>query len=71
MSQFANGQASKFLVALFSAAASALATYWGSARWEPAAVMGIGAVLTYLIPNAAPPAPLEPPAAPAKEPLGM
>lgn len=47
-----NGQASKFLVALLSAAASGLATYFGTARWEPVVVMGIGAALTWLVPNA-------------------
>jgi hypothetical protein len=47
-----NGQASKFLVAVLSAVASGLAVFYGNARWEPVAVMAVGAVMTWLIPNA-------------------
>jgi hypothetical protein len=62
------GQASKFLVAVFSAAASAITVYYGTAKWEPAAIAAIGAVLTYAIPNASPPADAQPP---AQDGLGM
>ena len=70
MNQLTTGEASKFLVALFSAAASGLATYYGNARWEPVVVMGIGAVLTYLVPNASKPAQAAPQPAP-DQPQGM
>lgn len=46
-----NGQASKFLVMLLTAASAGMATYYGTAKWEPVAVMGIGAVVGYLVPN--------------------
>ena len=57
LSQLTSGQASKALVAGLTAIAAALPLYFGSARWEPVVVMAIGAVLTYLIPNAPKPAP--------------
>lgn len=49
-----NGQASKFLVALASAAMTALTTYYPGARWEPMASAIIGAALVFLIPNKQP-----------------
>lgn len=51
MSQFTNGEASKFLVAVFTAVAAALPVYFGTARWEPIVLYAIGAVLVYLTPN--------------------
>lgn len=57
LNQLVSGQASKFLVAVLTTAASALATYFGDAKWEPIAVMVIGAIVTYLVPNT----PAEPP----------
>ena len=65
--QHINGQASKFLVTVLTTVAAALPIYYGTAKWEPVAVMALGAVLTYLVPNtppdpaAAPPASVTPP----------
>ena len=50
-----NGQASKFLVALGSAAMTALSTYYSGAHWMPMASALIGAALVWLIPNKQPP----------------
>lgn len=63
--QLVNGQASKFLVSVLTAVAAALPVYFGGAKWEPVVIMALGAVLTYLVPNApkpggAPPAPVPP-----------
>ena len=56
LSQILSGQASKFLVSVLTAVGAALPVYFGSAKWEPVAVMALGAVMTYLVPNAeAPP----------------
>jgi len=51
MSGLMNGQMSKFLVALGTAALTGISTYYGTARWEPLAAALIGAVLVYLVPN--------------------
>jgi hypothetical protein len=61
MNAFFNGRASKALVAVFTAAASALTTYFGTARWEPAALAVLGAVMVWLVPNS--PKPPGPPPA--------
>jgi uncharacterized membrane protein (UPF0136 family) len=52
MNQIVNGQASKALVAVLTAVAAALPLYFGTAKWVPVVVMGLGALLTYLVPNA-------------------
>lgn len=64
--QFTTGQASKALVAVLTTVAAALPVYYGSAKWEPVVIMAVGAVTTYLVPNAQPPAqpPVPPPAQP-------
>ena len=59
--QLTNGQASKFLVAVLTTVAAALPVYYGTAKWEPVAVMTLGAILTYLVPNASPDVPAQPP----------
>lgn len=46
-----NGQASKFLVMLLTAASAGMSEYYGTAKWEPVVVMGIGAIVGYLVPN--------------------
>jgi hypothetical protein len=46
-----SGSISKFIVVVFGAIASALATFYGTARWEPAVVMALTALVTYLVPN--------------------
>ncbi len=51
-----NGSASKFLVSVLTTVAASLPLYFGSSHWEPIAVMGIGALVTYLVPNSRPPA---------------
>lgn len=48
-----NGQMSKFLVALGTAALTGIGTYYGNAKWEPLVSALIGAVLVYLVPNSA------------------
>ena len=55
LGQLTNGQASKALVAVLTAVAAALPIYYGSAKWEPIVVMGLGALITYLVPNSPPP----------------
>lgn len=50
-----SGQASKFLVALGSAAMTALTSFYGTATWEPMVSGLIGALLVYLVPNQQPP----------------
>ena len=65
LNQFVNGQASKALVGVLTTVAAALPIYYGPAKWEPIVVMALGALTTYLVPNApkAPtPPPVEPPA---------
>lgn len=47
-----NGQASKFLVVVLTASASGLTEYYGTAKWVPVVVMAVGAITTYLVPNA-------------------
>ncbi len=49
-----NGQASKFLVMVLTAVSAGMATYYGTAKWEPGVVMGIGAIVGYLVPNSSP-----------------
>lgn len=66
LSQFFNGQASKALVSILTTVAAALPVYYGSAKWEPVAVMVLGAVMTYLVPNAP-----KPDAPKSDQPLGM
>ena len=56
MSKLLNGEASKALVAILTTVAAALPVYFGSAKWLPLAVMALGAITTYLVPNSAPPA---------------
>ena len=60
--QLINGQASKFLVTVLTMVAAALPIYYGTAKWEPVAVMALGAVLTYLVPNTPPDPPAPAPA---------
>jgi type IV secretory pathway VirB2 component (pilin) len=52
MSQFFNGSASKFLVAVMGAVLTGLGTYYGTSRWEPIVAAGLGAVMVFLVPNA-------------------
>lgn len=71
--QLVNGEASKALVAVLTTVAAALPIYYGTAKWVPIVVMGLGAVLTYLVPNApkaAPPPPVVPPVTPPQPPGG-
>ena len=51
MSQFMNGQASKFLVSVAGAVLTGLGTYYGTTKWEPIVAAGLSAVLVYLVPN--------------------
>jgi len=51
MSQFTSGEASKFLIAVFTAVAAGLPVFFGSATWEPFVLSVIGAILIYLVPN--------------------
>jgi hypothetical protein len=46
-----NGTAAKFLVAVSGAISTALTVFYGTARWEPAALAGLSAVMVYLVPN--------------------
>ena len=46
------GTAAKFLVAAAGAISTVLTTYYGTARWLPAALAGMAALLVYLVPNA-------------------
>ena len=59
--QLLNGQASKALVAILTTVAAGLPIYYGTQKWVPIVVMGLGAVLTYLVPNTPPPVKPEPP----------
>ncbi|HEV2370935.1 MAG TPA: hypothetical protein VGS19_02100 [Streptosporangiaceae bacterium] len=52
MKQFFNGQAAKAMVGLGTALTTWLTTEYPGARWEPAAVAAVGAVLVFLVPNA-------------------
>jgi hypothetical protein len=52
-----SGAASKFLVSVLTTVAASLPLYFGTAKWEPIAVMGIGALMTYLVPNSKPEVP--------------
>lgn len=45
------GTISKFLVSVITAASSSLTVFYGTARWEPAVIAGLGAIGVYLIPN--------------------
>ena len=49
-----NGQASKFIVAAATAVSTWLTTSYGTAKWEPVVITGVGALLVYLVPNQAP-----------------
>jgi len=51
MIPFLNGQASKFLIAVATAASTWLTTSYGTAKWEPIVVTVIGAILVFLVPN--------------------
>ena len=53
--QLINGQASKALVAILTTVAAGLPIYYGTAKWMPIVVMGLGAVAVYLVPNQAAP----------------
>lgn len=55
--------ASKFWVALATAAEITINTFYGSQKWAPAVVLGIGSLLVYLVPNA-PTMPIIPPEEP-------
>lgn len=70
LTQFVNGQAAKSLVVILTSVATALTTYYGSAKWQPLVVLGVGIVVHYLVPNADPPAPVLPPL-PPEPPHGM
>jgi type IV secretory pathway VirB2 component (pilin) len=59
-----NGTAAKFVVAVLTTVAASLPLYYGSAHWVPVVVMVIGAVSTYLVPNAKPAAAPAQPAVP-------
>jgi hypothetical protein len=47
-----NGNASKFLVSVFGTVSTGLTAYYGTAKWEPAVLAGLSALLVYLVPNA-------------------
>jgi hypothetical protein len=47
-----NGTAAKFIVAVLTTVGASLPIYYGTAHWVPVAVMIIGALSTYLVPNA-------------------
>ena len=49
-----NGEASKFLVMILTTVAAALPLYYGTTKWEPIAVMVVGAIVGYLVPNKPP-----------------
>lgn len=49
---FISGAASKFLVAVGGGVASALTTYYATAKWEPAVIIALTALGVYLVPNA-------------------
>jgi hypothetical protein len=62
-----SGTISKFMVSVGGGIMSALSTYYGTARWEPAVGMGITALLVYLVPNTpkvTTPTPTPPPTTP-------
>jgi hypothetical protein len=55
-----NGNASKFLVSVFGTVSTGLTAYYGTAKWEPAVLAGLAALLVYLVPNATAPAKAKP-----------
>jgi hypothetical protein len=57
----ASGVAAKFVVSVLTTVAASLPLYFGTAHWEPIVVMAIGAVCTYLVPNAKPAPAVTPP----------
>lgn len=62
------GSAAKFVVAIAGAITTVLTIYYGTAKWLPAALSGIAALLVYLVPNKAPANQASPTVPAAKDP---
>jgi hypothetical protein len=48
------GKYNKFIVAVLTAVSVGVTTFSGTAAWAPTVLAGIGAIVTYLVPNATP-----------------
>ena len=56
-----NGTSSKFIVSILGVVSAGLATFYGTARWEPIVVMALSSIAVYLVPNSHASLPSPPP----------